>query len=151
MGTHYRGTRHDARALDAFIKLARASSAIHTRLNHALACRNGCTESQLGVLEALYHLGPLSQSQLGEKLLTSASNLTTVVRNLERDGLVHRTRDDHDGRVQMVHLTAAGRRRIRRIFPQHARRIARAMDALTVTEQRQLGRLCRKLGRAQQA
>lgn len=151
MGTRYRGTRRDNRALDTFIKLARASSAVNARLNHALACREGCTETQLGVLEALFHLGPLSQSQLGEKLLTSASNLTTVLRNLERDGLVRRVRDDRDGRVQMVHLTAAGRHRIRRIFPAHARRISRAMDALTVTEQRQLGRLCRKLGRAQQA
>lgn len=151
MGTHHHGTPRDVRALDTFIKLARASSAVSARLNRVLLCRDGCTESQLGVLEALYHLGPLSQSQLGEKLLTSASNLTTVVRNLERDRLIRRERGDHDGRVQVVHLTAAGRRRIRRIFPAHARRIASAMDALTVAEQRQLGRLCRKLGRAQRA
>jgi MarR family 2-MHQ and catechol resistance regulon transcriptional repressor len=151
MGTRYSGARRDARALDTFVKLARASSAVSTRLNRVLACRHGLTESQLGVLEALYHLGPLSQAQLGEKLLTSASNLTTVVRNLERDGLIRRERDDRDARIQMVHLTTAGRRLIRRIFPAHARRIAHAMDALTVTEQRQLARLCRKLGRAQNA
>lgn len=151
MGTHYRGTRRNARALDTFIKLARASNSVSARLNRALAHDAGITETQLGVLEALHHLGPLSQAHLATKLLTSASNLTTVVHNLEHAGLIRRERAEDDGRVLMVQLTAAGRRLIRRIFPVHARRIAHAMDALTVAEQRQLARLCRKLGLAQNA
>ena len=151
MGMHYTGTRREQRALDTFVKLLRASSAVNARLNRALVCEEGLTESQLAVLEALYHLGPLPQGQLSAKLLKSGSNLTTVVQNLERAGLVRRVRDDGDRRVHVVHLTDAGRRLIRRIFPAHAGRITAAMDALAPSEQRELARLCRKLGLAASA
>ena len=73
-----------ARALDTFVKLRRAVNAIGARLNPALLKEHRLTESQFGVLEALYHKGPMAQARLCEKLLVSGSNLTTVVDNLER-------------------------------------------------------------------
>ena len=148
MPTHHRGPQREVVALDTFVKLVRAADTVTGRLNAPLHREHGMTESQLGVLEALYHLGPMAQTQLCGKLLKSGSNLTTVVGNLERRGWVRRARDADDGRVQVVHLSAAGRRVIERAFPVHVARIAAVLGALTRDEQKQLGRLCRKLGLA---
>jgi MarR family 2-MHQ and catechol resistance regulon transcriptional repressor len=146
--THYSGDPSEVLALDTLIKLFRAAGTVGSRLYGPLQKQHGITETQLGVLEALHHLGPLAQGQLCGKLLTSGSNLTTVVDNLERRGLVRRERDEDDRRVQIVHLTTEGRAVIDEIFPEHARRVAETLGVLTDDEQRTLGALCRKLGTA---
>lgn len=148
MATHFSGTPRERQALDTLIKLMRASGTVSARLNRTLAREHGLTESQLGVLEVLLHVGPMSQTQLCAKILRSGSNLTTVVDNLERDGLVRRVRGVEDRRVQMVHLTDAGRRRIAEVFPAHVQAIVGVLDGLSAAEQADLGRLCRKLGLA---
>src|SRR5690606_29560212 len=86
------------RALSAFVKLRRAVNTLSARLNPVLQKDHGVTESQFGVLEALWHLGPMPQARLCEKLLVSGSNLTTVIDNLERSGLVHRGENPDDRR-----------------------------------------------------
>lgn len=111
----------------------------------------GLTEAQFGVLEALLHVGPSSQTTLADKLLTSTSNLTVVLDNLERDGLISRRRSSRDRRQRLVELSNDGRELIERIFPGHVSRIEDSMRALTPAEQEELGRLCRKLGMAAQA
>ena len=108
----------------------------------------GLTPTQLGVVEALLHLGPLGQRVLGDKLLMSGGNITTVVDNLERRGLVRRERRGDDRRHVTVHLTPEGRRLISRVFPGHVAAIVEAFSALSAAEQAQLGRLAKKLGRS---
>lgn len=108
----------------------------------------GLTESQFGVLEALYHLGPLCAAELAVKVLRTRGNLTLVISNLERDGLVGRTTRTEDRRYRTVELTAKGRKRMKAAFPRHARLVAEAMSALEPREQDELRRLCRKLGLA---
>jgi MarR family 2-MHQ and catechol resistance regulon transcriptional repressor len=51
-----------------------------------------------------------------------------------------------DRRFIQVHLTEAGERLIRAVFPAHAVAIARQLAVLTQEEQRALGNLRRKLG-----
>ncbi len=107
---------------------------------------DGLTGSQFGALEALYHLGPLNQTEIARKLLKSGGNITLVIDNLEKRELVLRRRDEEDRRVLTVHLTDQGHRMIRELFPRHAAAIAEEMSALTIAEQEDLGRLCRKVG-----
>ena len=145
MATHYRGTEDEKRALRAYVKLLRATESITGRLNARLV-ENGLTWSQFGALEALLHLGPLCQRDLGEKLLKSTGNITMVVDNLEKRGLVRRERSTEDRRYITVHLTDAGREIIERVFPEHARALTAEMNVLTAEEQEELARLCRKLG-----
>ncbi len=145
MGTHYRGTSREIRALDAYIKLVRASESLTTRLGGTIEAA-GLTLGQFGVLEALLHLGPLCQKDLGWKLLRSGGNITTVVDNLEKRGMVKRIREKEDRRYIEVHLTGKGRRLIRSVFPRHISNLVREMAVLRPQEQAALGRLCRKLG-----
>ena len=148
MPTHYKGTPEEVLALDAFIKLNRSVIAVQGRLLPSLQRDFGLTESQIAVLEAIKHLGPLQQGELGQKILRSGSNVTTVVDNLERCGLVRRARDEADRRIQIVHLTEKGRELVERALPVHVDRIAATMGVLEPHEQKELGRLCKKLGLA---
>jgi MarR family transcriptional regulator, 2-MHQ and catechol-resistance regulon repressor len=147
MPTHYKGTAAEVRALDTYIKLIRASDTIGSQIRELIASFD-LTEAQFAVLEALYHLGPLRASDLAKKLLRSGANVTTVIDNLEKSGLVARRQCTADRRVTYAELTAAGRERIRRMFPSMAGRITGLMSALEPAEQEELGRLARKLGRS---
>jgi MarR family transcriptional regulator, 2-MHQ and catechol-resistance regulon repressor len=145
--THYRGPEPERLALDAFIKLARAAAAVDAAVNRPLAER-GLTTSQFGVLEALWHLGPLGHGAIGRKILKSSGNVTTVIDNLSRLGLVTREEDTSDRRVRRVALTDAGRTVVAKALPDHVARVTSAFSCLTAEEQRQLGDLLRRLGRA---
>jgi MarR family 2-MHQ and catechol resistance regulon transcriptional repressor len=146
MPTHYRGTPGEERALNAFIKLMRATDSVSADLTRHIGAA-GLTMGQFGVLESLLHLGPMCLGDLGTKLLRSGSNLTTVVGNLAKRGLVTRTPRPSDRRIVDVDLTPKGRRLIAGLFPAHARRITYLFSSLSAAEQRQLGELCRPLGR----
>jgi MarR family 2-MHQ and catechol resistance regulon transcriptional repressor len=145
MASHFHGNDSEVRALGVYIKLLRATDTVAARLARSLAPHH-LTMGQLGVLEALLHLGPLSQRDLGRKLLRSGANVTTVVDNLERDGLVKRERGIADRRLMTVSLTLTGRALISRVFPGHARLIVELLGHLTAFEQDELGRLLKKLG-----
>ena len=147
MGSRHRGAKEEVRALNAFIALSRATDSVETR-THAVMADAGLTESQFGVLEALYHLGPLCAADLAKKVLRSRGNLTLVIANLERDGLVERTTREEDRRYRIVELTAKGRKLMKAEFPRHARLVAKTMTALAPKELDELRRLCRKLGLA---
>jgi len=138
---------HDsAKALNTYVKLMRAAESLTARVHRHLA-PVGLTVSQFGVLEALYHLGALSQKDLGRKILRSSGNITLVVDNLEKRGLVKRERDRTDRRFFIIHLTDKGKKLIRRIFPPHAALIAEELSVLSDAEQQKLGDLCKKVGR----
>ena len=145
MPTKYRGQPQEVRALNALITLLRASEAFGLSLQRELAGK-GLTSSQFGVLEALFHLGPLCQGDLAVKLLRSGASTTAVVEGLERRRLVIRQRTAEDKRFVRVALTGEGRKLIGEIFPGHVRTVTRLFGVLTAAEQEELRRLCRKLG-----
>ena len=148
MGTKHRGSAAESQALDTYIKLRRAVNAVNQREGEQM--RNaGLTESQFGVLEALLHLGPLCQRELAAKVLKSAGNMTTVVDNLQRRGLVERKREAEDRRVVTVSLTDRGETVIRDAFPRVVTALVGAFSVLTADEQKQLAALCRRLGTAE--
>ena len=147
MPTHYRGDPRTALALDTFIKLTRAANALEARLARRGTMQD-LTTSQFGVLETLYHLGPLCQGVISAKLLRSTGNITLVLDNLEKQGLVERKRETSDRRQVTISLTPRGEALIRSIFPRQAAAIADECSALTPEEQLELGRLCKKLGMA---
>lgn len=148
MGTKYQGTPEAVAALDSYIKLTRASESVFSRTTAHLS-DYGVTDSQFAVLEALYHLGTLSQVELAQKLLKSTGNMTLVLKNLEKQHLIYRERSQQDQRYMRVSLTDAGRELIANIMPTHVQGIVESMSVLTAEEQATLGQLCRKLGTMQ--
>jgi MarR family 2-MHQ and catechol resistance regulon transcriptional repressor len=145
MKRRYRGNQKEIRALRTYVKLMRAAESVTARTHRHLSS-TGLTISQFAVLEALYQLGPLSQREIGQKILRSSGNITMVIDNLEKSELARRERNEADRRFFIVHLTDKGYNLINKIFPPHAAVIAENLGALTAAEQDTLGRLCKKLG-----
>lgn len=147
MGTKFQGSEAEQRALDVYIKLMRASETVTSRINSHLR-EYGLTTSQFGVMESLYHLGPMCQTELAQKILKSSGNLTTVIDNLSKRGLVERVQNPDDRRMFDIHLTPDGERLISRIFPPHVTGVLETFAALSPQEQSALGDLLRRLGRS---
>jgi MarR family transcriptional regulator, 2-MHQ and catechol-resistance regulon repressor len=150
MPTHFTGSRAERRTLDTFIKLTRCTNSVMARLSERNTIGD-LTYSQFAVLETLYHLGPMTQGEISQKVLKSVSNMTTVIDNLERDGLVRRERDANDRRVIHVHLTEAGSSKLETVFPAHVAALVEEFSILSAKEQEMLGELCKKLGRGRRS
>jgi MarR family 2-MHQ and catechol resistance regulon transcriptional repressor len=133
------------RSLDMWIKLARAYASFSRESFHDIRTF-GLTQPQFAVLDCLGHIGPMPIGELSKKMLVSGGNMTCVVDNLEREGLVHRDPSPSDRRSVVVSLTEKGRTLFEEIFPKHAERIRQIADVLTPSEQRELARLLKKLG-----
>ena len=138
-----------ARALSAYVKLLRASDTVHSEAVQPLA-EQGLTPSQFAVLEALFHVGPLCLGDLARKILKTSGNLTMVVGNLQKQGLVRRAKGSTDRRFVTIELTPEGRALIAKIFPAHVAVIREIMSRLSKKEQEQLAELCKKLGKGRE-
>jgi DNA-binding MarR family transcriptional regulator len=73
------------------------------RLRAALSQRVGITESDLDALEHL-EAGPLTQRELGDRLLLSSGGVTLLVDRLERGGWVIRRPHPSDRRAVLLEL-----------------------------------------------
>jgi len=145
MGTKYKGSKKEVRVLDAYIRFSRAALSLESQLSRQLN-EHGLTYSQFGVLEVLLHIGPMNQKDIASKLLSSNSNLVTVIDNLEKSELVKRERSEKDRRNYIINLTDHGKRFILDYFPKHLQLITEKFNALTDKEIDSLGRLSKKVG-----
>lgn len=132
-------------ALNTYTKLMRAAESVTSRVGRAMTAAD-LTISQFGVLEALLHKGPLCQRDIAAKILKSSGNITLVIDNLEKRGLVLRRRNSDDRRYLTIHLTDDGSRLIAAVFADVRSAIVAELSILSADEQQQLGALCRKLG-----
>jgi MarR family 2-MHQ and catechol resistance regulon transcriptional repressor len=137
-------------ALSMCVKLTRA----HDTFSHLTAANIrsfGLTSAQFGVIECLGHLGTMLIGDLTKKYLVSGGNMTVVVDNLEKDGLVERSVNNDDHRAFYVKLTPKGKRLFEKIFSKHAQFIVKLASVLSESEQAELGLLLKKLGTSLQA
>ena len=140
-------TRAQGTALKLWVVLARATEAV-TRHLAADVARHGLTLAEFGILEALYHKGPMLLGEIQRTILVSSGGITYLVDRLEGRGLVERQPCPDDRRARFAALTREGTRLVGRIFPEHARRIEVALSGLTQAEQVEATALLRRLGRA---
>lgn len=133
------------RALSAWVKLNRANESVG-QSDRVIMNEHGLTISQFGAMETLYHKGPMCQKELGDKLLRSGGNMTTVVDNLERNGYVIRVRDEKDRRYFRIQLTQKGTDKIEIVFPKILANLMNRFSVLTKQEQQTLSELCKRLG-----
>jgi MarR family 2-MHQ and catechol resistance regulon transcriptional repressor len=147
MATKHQGTAGEIRALDLFIKFMRAHDALAAHLRRLIA-GFALQPSQFGILETLYHLGPMQQHELAAKLLQTPGNITRILDKLEQEALVERRSEPGDRRCHRIALTKQGEKRIAAIFPQFAAAMQDIFKGLTADEQKQLADLLRKAGKS---
>jgi len=130
--------------LKLVIGLYRSYSEVNKQTLQVLS-ENKLTIAQFGVLEALYHLGDLKINDIIEKTLSTSGNITVVIKNLEKDHLIERYKDEKDSRICMIRLSDAGEKLIRNVFPEHLRQLAYAFRNLEEEDKKQLMLLLKKL------
>src|SRR5262245_44639619 len=94
---------------EVYVELQRTSQVVVRRV--ALALRScGLSESQFNVLRILRGVGPsgLSSTRIAERMVRHDPDLTRLVDQLERRGLVEKSRDTRDRRVVNSRITDAG-------------------------------------------
>src|SRR5437660_4389698 len=136
-------------ALDLFVVLSRAYNWVNAHATRDIRC-HGLNLTEFGILEVLYHKGPLPLQQIGEKVLISSGNITYAVDKLEQKQLLVRRPSPHDRRVIFAELTPQGRDLLAAIFPKHVEAIHLAVSGLSPEEQVQATHLLKKLGLAAQ-
>lgn len=145
MGSKFKGNGSQLRALNAYIGLTRAARSTTERI-HSYLNDHDLTNGQFGVLDALFHCGPLRSNEAAEKILTTGANMTTIVDNLVKRGLAVRKREENDRRCVTISLTSSGTKLFRSLLDRHVERVERELAVLTPAEQSELRRICKKLG-----
>ena len=87
----------------------------------------------------------MTVGEVSQRLMVSNGNVTTVVAGLVEEGLVDKRPAPHDRRVQVISLTATGRRQFRAMAERHEEWIADLFAALAPGE---IAGLMRHLGAA---
>ena len=91
--------------------------------------------SDFVLLESLLHIGPLTPSQLGERVGLTRGSITAAVDRLSARGLVEREPNPADARSSLVKLTKAGSDVIETAYQHHRKDIERVMGATLTPEE----------------
>ena len=97
-------------------------------------------------LEALLHKGPLTISEIQDKVRLASGSMTAAVDRLEKLGLVVRKSSPSDRRARVVELTVQGKRLAASCFERHAKDLEGLMSVLSEREMEQLYGSLKKLG-----
>jgi MarR family 2-MHQ and catechol resistance regulon transcriptional repressor len=117
----------------AYVRLIRSAEALHTIISRGLA-PDGLSASQFSAMKVLRIHGKLAQRDIAKYILKSGGNITVLVDNLEKEGLVVRDRSTIDRRITYVSLTHKGEQIFDELYPSHLARIREAMSPLSEDE-----------------
>lgn len=99
----------------------------------------GLTEAQFNVLFALhYATHPLTQTELGRRLVVTRASITSLIDKLEEKGLVERRAVEGNRRIYHLIRTDEGKELFAQVEPVYRDRIHAAMNELSAEEQRTL-------------
>jgi DNA-binding MarR family transcriptional regulator len=87
----------------------------------------------------------LHPSEISERQGTSRNTISSLIRELEEEGLVERLLDRKDRRKFIIRLTPAGQDVIQEHSSRHMRMIAQCFSGLSAAEKEQLRNILAKL------
>lgn len=130
--------------LEAYHHLLRAVEHLTQASNEGVR-RQGLTPSRLGVLVALHERGTLTPKELAKSIMRSPGNLTLVLDNMVRDGLIKRETDTKDRRRVAITLSESGRKIAGKTVPAFRARVSESLAPLAERDIDALVKLCAKL------
>ena len=102
------------------------------------------TPAKMNVLMIVKHQGGeegLSQREIGNRLMVTASNMTRVVDKLEREKLIERRGRSGDKRVKIIRITKRGVQILDNAWPGYMKIMKEAMDKLPEADQKILSEM----------
>jgi len=138
---------HFAVDLEQFFpyRLARAAEAVSQAIARAYGDRFALTRDEWRVLAALHDLGEVKTARVLETSSLDKMRVSRAVARLERDGLLARSADPHDGRGFLLRLRPAGRTLYRRVVPMAQAREAFLLEVLSADERTVMDRALAKV------
>ena len=94
----------------------------------------GLTAARASALSILVFGGPATLTTLARAEQVSAPTMTRLVLGMERDGLVRRAADEHDGRVVWLQATAKGTRLLHEGRRRRVAALADDLDTLSASD-----------------
>jgi MarR family 2-MHQ and catechol resistance regulon transcriptional repressor len=141
------GIRTD-NSMKTWIQLSRAFNKISSKEINYFREYN-LTLHQFKVLEVLYHRGSLSVGAITKLTMSTAGNITVVLRNLKRDGWIEAIPNQGDRRSTNLTITNRGEELMKILFPIHAKNLKENFSVLSDEELDTLFALLRKVQKAQ--
>ncbi len=137
-------------SLRAWLRLLACTNMVEREVRGRLRDRFDTTLPRFDVLAQLDAAsreshGELTMSELSRRLMVTNGNLTSLVERLVREGLIRRETARTDRRTQIVRLTAAGKRSLDAMTPEHQRWINSLFAELTPVDRTRLYDLLGKL------
>ena len=116
------------------------------RLAETSIARTDLCLSDFAALEALLHKGPLTITELQDKVLLASGSMTAAVDRLEKRGLLVRKSSPTDRRARVLELTREGRRLTESCFERHSSDLEALMSVLSSNEKNALYSCLKKIG-----
>ena len=138
----------DFRAMWAVSNLFRASAAIRRHMEANILAADRLSWTAFTGLWVLWVWGEMESREFAQAVGVSRPTATGVVTTLEGRGFVRRKKDARDGRMVLVSLTAAGKRKIEQLFPRFNAEEVAVTAHLDDEDRDALARLLRSMYRA---
>jgi DNA-binding MarR family transcriptional regulator len=132
-------TEETHESLRLWLRLLTCSHLIENQVRKSLATRFKTTLPRFDLMAQLERVPEgLQMGELSRRMLVTGGNVTGIVDQLERAGLILRTEDPADRRVYLVKLTKEGRRLFAQMAVEHESWIVNLLSGISKREQRTL-------------
>jgi DNA-binding MarR family transcriptional regulator len=139
LGLDTRMTDETHESLRLWLRLLTCSHLIENQVRKALGKRFKTTLPRFDLMAQLERVPEgLQMGELSRRMLVTGGNVTGIVDQLERAGLIVRTEDPADRRVYLVKLTKEGRRLFGQMAIEHESWIVNLFSGIPKREQRAL-------------
>ena len=136
----------DHRALRIWLRLLTCTQVIERVVRQRLRERFGTTLPRFDLMAQLErHPEGLRMNELSRLLMVTGGNVTAIVDQLEKEGLVERFDEPADRRAFQIHLTRAGERSFTEMARGHEEWVVGLLEGMSRREQDELLRLLAKV------
>ena len=136
----------DHRSLRLWLRLLTCTQLLERRVRARLRERFATTLPRFDLMSQLWRYpGGLKMNELSRHLMVTGGNVTGIVDQLEKEGLVERAAEPADRRAYRVRLTRAGRKSFGEMARTHEEWIVELLGGLTQREHAEIYRLLAKV------
>jgi DNA-binding MarR family transcriptional regulator len=136
----------DHRALRVWLRLLTCTQLIERRVRSRLRSRFATTLPRFDLMAQLErHPEGLKMNELSRLLMVTGGNVTAIVDQLEKEGLVERIAEPADRRAWLIRLTSAGDKSFAEMARAHEEWVVELLAGMSRREQDELLRLLAKM------
>jgi DNA-binding MarR family transcriptional regulator len=146
MDREFIARRDDHSALRIWLRLLTCTQLIERRVRSGLREQFATTLPRFDLMAQLErHPDGLKMGELSRMLMVTGGNITTIVDQLEKEGLVERLNEPEDRRSWLIRLTSAGRKGFTDMARAHEEWVVELLSGLSKRDRDELLKLLAKV------